>query len=225
MPLSWPVRHFIIGGWGGGVQTREGMERDDVTASRKALYGLSLLASASTHGDAEGFKEQLWFSLTNQAHFEVRHDDICQTKKCIFFTCANAHPLQARPHVTTTCSLCRLSFYKPLQVFMTISETHLLIDADTHTHTHTHTRVIYMCEAMCPIALLRLCNPLLLHVGLPYTKIFCSQRLSQRLAGCVRDFIRQDLKWCNKSMVVRVLSLCIYFILFFRIWIWKTQKK
>lgn len=59
MPPSWPVRHFIIGGWGGGVQTREGMERDDVTASRKALYGLSLLASASTHGDAEGFKEQL----------------------------------------------------------------------------------------------------------------------------------------------------------------------
>lgn len=35
------------------------MERDDVTASRKALYGLSLPASASTHGDAEGFKEQL----------------------------------------------------------------------------------------------------------------------------------------------------------------------
>lgn len=77
----------------------------------------------------------------------------------------------------------------------------------SHTHMHTHAGLIYMCEAMCPLALLGLCNPLLPHVGLPDTQIFCSRRLSERLAGCLQDFARQDLKWCNKS----VLS-CVFFV-------------
>lgn len=53
---SWPVRHFFIGDGvavlvgGGGVQTQKGMERDDVTASCKALCELSLHGSASTRG-------------------------------------------------------------------------------------------------------------------------------------------------------------------------------